>query len=556
MNERENMLEIAKRISKQNSYRNYMDSLRKIIGNQESYLYQPQYFFYTVNDNLRCLGTNIELDMEEKLSQRTLTRFTKAYFPAIPYNEVYVEDFIKCMYNYLSGIELSPYEKVLLNFKWQCGLFALPYLDNTNCMTYNDNKIFIIDTDSNGVRRYTILTDRYMKELVENNGGKYIASESVKKKLADELINILNKETEFEESDIYSVNFAEGKLSYNPITESAKFEPMERIHSYRGFIALGTQTKVPSNAVKKVLADMTDKSLKTFNLIAELIARLMAEKLPSEYVWNICGPGKNKFGKLLSLLCDKNESTSIYDKKGKKLIETLNIDNALHKHLQINNIMISKKLFCEINHSVIDKLVKGTKVAKEDDIFLPCSKLNYCPLIAIVQYETDYESFFKKIKYKTVEIENFDIQSLTPADISWMKLYITAYGLNLIHNKNDLLDPDVIIDELISEFINKFCHREKGRYIRTKEFCEYFKQYCTAIGANNIELLSHTTKLTEKIAESGLETKIVRKADNKKCFMDIEVSEEKLSDFSKSKPEITVAEKRFEQVIDSIADLV
>ena len=301
---------------------------------------------------------------------------------------------------------------------------------------------------------------------------------------------------------------------------------------------------------------MTGGSVDTLNLISELVARMLVEKLPSSCVWNICGKGKQDFAKLLSILCDNRTSASIYEKKGKKLIESLTLDRANHSLLQINSLMVSKKHFSEINHSAAKKLMQGRKVTEKEDPFIPYTNGEYSPLIALVQYETELDEFFKNLTYKTITIENFNLKVLTAEDISWLKLYLTANGLHIIHGERQTFDKGFVLDELINNFILDCCYKEQSKYIETKKFGSALKSYAAAMGLDNIELLSKPTKLAKKVEETGISTAVLRKANNKKCFIDIDVSEEKLSEFIKAKTGNTSQSKDFFDFVESMTELV
>ena len=547
MFQKENMLDAARRISIKNALINYQNCLHQYIGNQNSYLYSPERYFYVMGDNLRCLGTNIEIDIKE-ISTKTMSRFHEAYFLELPFLDDLIECIIKNLYLYLSQLEITPYYKALFNFKWQCGLFVLPFFDDIQNISVHDKRIYV---------GQKLLTDKLMESLVLNNKGHYVASDSAKSSLAKELLNLLDKSQTDTEADEYSVNFVEGKLSYLPAMGTAKFDVnATKELSYIPYIRLRNLSRTPSDNIKKVLHDMTGGSVDTLNLISELVARMLVEKLPSKCVWNICGKGKQNFAKLLSILCDNRTSASIYEKKSKKLIEGLTLDHANHSLLQINSLMVSKKHFSEINHSAVKKLMQGRNVTENQDPFIPYSNSEYSPLIALAQYETELDEFFKSLTYQTITIENFDLKSLTAEDISWLKLYLTANGLHITHSKKQNIDSAIVLDELIHNFIHDCCDKEQGKYIETKKIGSALKSYAAAIGLNNIELLSKPTKLAKKVEEAGISTAILRKANNKKCFIDIDFSEEKLFKFINEKLENPSQSKEFFDFIESMTELV
>ncbi len=547
MSQKENMLDTARRISIKNALINYQNCLHLYIGNQNSYLYAPERYFYVVGDNLRCLGTNIEIDTEE-ISTKIMSRFHEAYFMELPFREDLIEDIIKNLYLYLSQLEIAPYHKSLFNFKWQCGLFLLPFFDDIQNISVHDKRIYV---------GQKLLTDKFMESLVLDNKGHYVASESAKSSLAKELLSLLDKSQTDTEANEYSVNFVEGNLSYIPTMGTAKFDAnATKELSYNPYIRLGNLSRTLSDNITKALYDMTSGSVDTLNLISELVARILLEKLPSLCVWNICGKGKQDFAKLLSILCDNRTSASIYEKKGKKLIESLTLDHANHSLLQINSLMVSKKHFSEINHSAAKKLMQGRKVTEKQDPFIPYADSGYSPLIALVQYETELDEFFKSLTYQTVTIENFDLKSLTVEDICWLKLYLTANGLHIIHGERQPFDKGLVLDELIHSFINDCCDKEQGKYIETKKFGNALKGYAAAMGSDNIELLSKPTKLAKKVEEVRIPTAVLRKANNKKCFIDIDVSEEKLLEFTSKRTENASQSKDFFDFIESMTELI
>lgn len=547
MFQKENMLDTARRISIKNALANYQNCLHQYIGNQNSYLYAPERYFYAVGDNLRCLGTNIKIDTEE-ISTKIMSRFHEAYFGGLPFHEGLIEGIIKNLYLYLSQLEITPYYKALFNFKWQCGLFVLPFFDDIQNISVHDKRLYV---------GQKLLTDKFMESLVFDNRGHYVASETAKSNLAKELLNLLDKSQTDTETDEYSVNFAEGKLSYLPAMETVKFDAnVTKELSYRPYLRLESLSRTPSENVRRALYDMTGCSVDKLNLISELVTRMLVEKLPSSCVWNICGKGKQDFAKLLSILCDNRTSASIYERKGKKLIESLTLDHANHSLLQINSLMVSKKHFSKINHSAAKKLMQGRKVTEKQDPFIPYADSEYSPLIALVQYETELDKFFKNLPYQTVTLENFDLKSLTVEDICWLKLYLTANGLHIIHGERQTIDKGLVLDELIHIFINDCCDKEQGKYIETKKFGNALKGYASAMGLDNIELLSKPTKLAKKVEEVGIPTAILRKANNKKCFIDIDVSKEKLLKFISEKSENTPQSKDFFDFIESMTELV
>ena len=547
MSQKENMLDTARRISIKNALANYQNCLHQYIGNQNSYLYSPERYFYAVGDNLRCLGTNIEIDTEE-LSTKTMSRFHEAYFGRLPFHAELIEDIIKNLYLYLLQLEITPYYKALFNFKWQCGLFVLPFFDDIQNISVHDKRLYV---------GQKLLTDKFMESLVLDNKGHYVASEAAKSSLAKELLNLLDKSQTDTEIDEYSVNFFEGKLSYLPAMGTAKFDAnVTKELSYNPYIRLGNLSRTLSDNITKALYDMTSGSVDTLNLISELVARMLVEKLPSSCVWNICGKGKQDFAKLLSILCDNRTSASIYEKKGKKLIEALTLDHANHSLLQINSLMVSKRHFAEINHSAVKKLMQGRKVTEKEDPFIPYADSEYSPLIALVQYETELDKFFKNLPYQTVTLENFDLKSLTVEDICWLKLYLTANGLHIIHGERQTIDKGLVLDELIHSFINDCCDKEQGKYIETKKIGSALKSYADAMGLDNIELLSKPTKLAKKVEGMGIPTAVLRKANNKKCFIDIAVSEEKLLKFINKRIENASQSKDFFDFVEAMTELV
>ena len=103
------------------------------------------------------------------------------------------------------------------------------------------------------------------------------------------------------------------------------------------------------------------------------------------------------------------------------------------------------------------------------------------------------------LTYQTITIENFNLKALTVEYISWLKLYLTANGLHIIHGEKQTIDKGLVIDELIHNFIHDCCDKEQGNYIETKKFGSALKTYAVAMGLGNIELLSKPTKLAKKL---------------------------------------------------------
>ncbi len=572
MSENENIMDSVERISRGVAYHNYYNFLSQYLGLEHPILSNPGRFFYVANQTLRCLGSGIEINMKDGLSKKIYNLFNEEYFPQTPLPDNIIKGLIETLYAYLSQFTLSPYEKALFHFKWQCGLRFLPYFDDLKNITIRDNKIYLLFWNEYGTFSSCLLTDSLMKKIVTENRGRYLATESAKRKLSTAILDQFGY-TEQDSPDIFSVSFAEGKLTYIPSMEVTKFESGAlQDPLYKPYLKLGlAPTSIPptlSNNLRKVLNEMTGGSIEELDSISELVARMLVKSLSSKYLWHLSGIGSRNLAKLLSWLCDAKTSSCIYETKGKHLYQALILDSANHSLLQLNRNMVSQKQLYETNRSVIKKLIQGTNITQTDDPFI-LHKQEYLPVVAIIQSGLDFKEFFKKIPCRTITVGDFNPDFLTDEDRGWLKLYLTARGLHLIYQNQPDIDEDIIADELIFDFLSTFCIKDDTepiasektgkkdtKYTKTKDLCVALKRYATVMDKSDLDILKHPTLLSKKLKSMGLVEKEHRAANNTKCFMGIEVAEEKLSAFIQKKNQESMAPNTFEYALDSMSHLI
>ena len=369
-------------------------------------------------------------------------------------------------------------------------------------------------------------------------GGKYHASNTVKRSLAQKIYDIC-KETIDEDSnndEKFRIDFTKKTLTYSSTLQRGI---LENKSSYLPGNNFNMQLAAPlfhrpSACLKRLLAFIARRDNAVLDLFAELVARLMFYRIPSEYLWILSGRSCHILTELLKLICGNRAACQIYTvSTGTKTAAALKRCDKCKIHMQYNSNIESPQTFHRRNLAVFKRLINGENDIPAPDPFTPDLGVHYSPLVVYVSPMeiAETKKYFKGLPVKVINLdEPFRLTLLKKSDIAWLQTAFAAYGRHLIQNKTTPEYENDILELLIEQFVSGYCISKSGSYIR----CNYFREKLLAYAASldlRIPSLEHATTLNKKVSELVyLRKSTVRSQGNCLCFMDVEILEDKLAE--------------------------
>ncbi len=515
----------------------YIDSYYRLISslpNHSPMLDNPHIYFYTSKTSVYCLGIHTQINVNSVVSKKIFQNFS-AYYNISP---EYFSDVINALFMFLSNVNYTGYSRALAKFKWQCGMVFFPQLDDAGCLSAHGGNVYI-NTNPTDISERLLLTEDVMKTLVNLNGGKYFASENTKKRLSAEIHNLFGVGNAINK---YEINYRDfcleecAPMSKALFRRKSKFDPA---------LAMDDAIKItkhipkrPSPALLNFLMQIYSDDRKLLDELAMLSVRLLTYNKPSDCVWIIQGKDHAKIVYLLYKLCDNRCKSSAYDTERKDRDSALIYDDSQKIHMQISGVPTPPQVFAKCGISFFKKLVSGAYKVKESDVYNPHLGMYYKPLVVYVSplSFSNYKDYLKTIPFYALSFNNVpDIAELSDEDITWLKIFLPAYGMQIAINNEEKVNEDDFLSAALDSFISEFCVKSPLLATPCQKFREDLILYIKSCGID-LKVFKHPTKLTNKISELGkLQTKTVRSQKNRKCFDGIEVNDTKLSEFIHNK---------------------
>ena len=535
----------------------YTDSYYQLIGglpNHSPMLDNPHIYFYTSKTSVYCLGIHTQINVNSVMSKRIFQNFS-AYYNVRPER---VSDVINALFNFLSNVNYTGYARAVAKFKWQCGIVFFPQLDDARCLSVNKGNVYI-NTNPTDISEKLLLTEDVMKNLVNLNGGKYFASENTKKRLSAEIYNLFD----VEETIKHEINHRDFCLEECAPMSKALFR---RKLNPNPALALDDAVKItkhipkePSPALRNFLMQIYSDDRSLLDELAMLSVRLLTYNKPSDYVWIIQGKDHAKIVHLLYNLCDNRCKSSAYDAERKDRDSVLIHDDSQKIHMQISGVPTPPQIFAKRGISFFKKLVSGSYRVKESDVYNPRLGMFYKPLVVYVSplSLSDYKDYLKTIPFYALTFNNVpDVTELSEEDITWLKIFLPAHGMEIDMNSKKKVNEDDFLSYALDSFISEFCVKSPLAATPCKNFCRDLILYMKSCGID-LKIFKHPTKLTNKISELGkIKTATVRSQKNRKCFNEIAVMDEKLSEFIHNKPTKNNLRSDFNNYIERMCDFV
>ncbi|MCM1148470.1 MAG: hypothetical protein NC319_00070 [Butyricicoccus sp.] len=556
----------------------------------------PALFFWAINENLRILGTNLELNMT---SIDELSPYRQREIKSV-LGDSWWEEPLQDVYFYLETLQFSEYYNALLAFKWAAHLISFPLFEQYNCVQMIDGKLFCrlsnqnelkddytrIVRLSNGLYLYKydpqksvkkgeqgegllLLTDEIVGGLIRLNGGQKDFSLRKKKDLGKHLV-------ELHEDDPYAkrnrlegekvVRYREGVLEYVPTMAKVRFS-QKNVPELIYLPSLGgyPEEAKPSKRLENTLLSLTNGDLDKLDVLAEFLARTFCISAPSKYLWYVHG-NSAAFAQWVEKMVEGKTCSTVYNPKLTQARMDLIYDQIKQHLIQFNSDPISATEFAKLNHSKLNGYINGGEIIVVDDPYQIKETESYYPLVAFFSEgnSMDTEKAFRSLPYKEINVpDGWTSKDLSREDFQWLKICLVAKGLQLIqgYERRKVQSEQINIDHVVRRFANDFCKRIKDSRTGCKTFYKALKNYLDTLPYDG--KLEGSTKTTEYVAAlMNWECKDDRKNKNRKAFWDIYLDEDKLNaaiEENKAKKEQEQQERAarsFHEYLNEITELV
>lgn len=233
-----------------------------------------------------------------------------------------------------------------------------------------------------------------------------------------------------------------------------------------------------------------------------------------------------------------------------KLLNTSNMQSFVNyfPNLYFTNDTKISKLTPE-KQSILRKLINGSTIYIDDDIFTKLHYHNYAPIIFFSKNENDYLFLTKHFPCTYLKINTLFLHrpKLTPNDFEWFKQIFIPWGRELLFNEHlDITKKSNKEQPLpsasIEEFMTIFTHTEENAICYPEDVYTSYKRFFEHKGTKyQICTKGAFIKLLRKSGKYIYERKHIRAskkhpASNRYAFKNLVVDTEKLDSYLLNKP--------------------
>ena len=504
-------------------------------------LLNPDKFFWYHNENLYCLGTEIQLQkktscekdkFEFKYNDRMLAQLASCY-------GIYEYCLIKAIFNalghFLSKTRYTDYHEASQSLKWNAGVFSLPFCESPYRYFFLYKERLYCYTD----QRWRILTTDALKTHLQQ-GTKVCWDYRAKMKWVTEL-------SKLPQIWAYSSEVFSGKIILNFDNQSCtlvKYLPaLERFEyeypilstcmphgRYRNVPYSGDSPDLPlypSEKLREALFLMCGGRISTLNSIAELFAGASIEEEPSKHLWILSGQScvLNDFVITIETALDRRVDSVNYDKLFNRagLERLLEYDVfgkwGLYEHR--NSFVLGRKkskLRALINGELIDSF--------EDEL---CGEIKVSSRMQVIIGTNDadaIETDIGDIPHRIIEMEFFIRPDINPRsyDALWLKTMFTYHGMQIVQGttheqKSSTGDP-------LQVFVKKFCKISSDLWYDGKLFYDKYSRWLKSVHPE-VAIAGSTKFLNSVVDILGVKYETYRRNNNRKTLVGISIDEEK-----------------------------
>lgn len=180
------------------------------------YFAHPETYFWPDAEYLKCLGIGRRLNCEPQATWSTeelgiINRHYPQWWYDLPSS-----DALHMIFDYLKTIELTPYYRALLKFKWETGLLQFPLFAQKDMVETIEGKLAgLIWDQEHGKWEKRLLTDEIVSAEIKRFGGKECTDDKLKHSLARHLLKL--HECEDAGPGQFKAIFSWGYVDYAPL---------------------------------------------------------------------------------------------------------------------------------------------------------------------------------------------------------------------------------------------------------------------------------------------------------------------------------------------------
>lgn len=531
------------------------------------YLHRCWIYFWAKGEKLRCLEWRIELTMtSENWSEKDRAVIRKRW-PELQ-TEKDQNDVMGIIYRYLKSKKTTKYYEALQEFKWKAGFSRISFFEERRFLGRSHGRLFYQDEHDRA-----LLTDDFVNGRLMRCGAQGFSDSVLKSKLAKEII----KYHEEEQADTKKCVFAWGNTVYDPtagrIGVRRYSDGIIRPQPERwGLSANGTSC----------LRELLSNSIDMLNDFAVFLAKLCDPDRTSDYMWIATGERQalDHFMQFIAMLFpaafyegNLRYRCAIFEKKTDRRAILLAEGQFLQYPLQVNEKLMDRDAFREVNFERLKNFIKGEKVGEIEDPYVVTEEGKSVFGRGVLLYRTlEYDaSRFRRIPHKVFRIPSGWRPNFTENDIMWLVTALVCHGIHIMdrssigHDCEEKLDGEGAVEQFLKEYVCK----DATDYIDAQTMHQRFEEYAEAClgmekadlrikdGKGKVKNLGSTNfgKLAEqKLCVPRME---LRRNGNRLAYEGLTIDEEKLKfDIEQAKKEHIKKEKNFDEVIDQMADLV
>lgn len=531
------------------------------------YLHRCWIYFWAKGEKLRCLEWHIELTMtSENWSEKDRT-VIRQYWPELQ-TEKDQNDVMGIIYRYLKSKKTTKYYEALQEFKWRAGFSRISFFEERRLLGRSQGRLFY----QKGHDR-ALLTDEFVNGQLMRCGAQGFSDSTLKSKLAKEII----KYHEEKQADTKKCVFAWGNTVYDPITGRIRVhrnsDGIYRPQPERwGLSANGTSC----------LRELLSNSIDMLNDFAVFLAKLCAPDRTSDYMWIATGEQQDldHFMQFIAMLfpaafyeVNLKYRCAIFEKKTDRRAILLAEGQLLQYPFQVNEKIMDRDAFREVNFERLKKFIQGEKVGEIEDPYVVTEEGKSVFGRGVLLYRTlEYDaSLFRRIPHKVFRIPSGWKPNFTENDIMWLVTALVCHGIHVMDRSSigDDCEEKLDAEGAVERFLKEYIRKDATDYIDAKTMHQRFEEYAEAclgmrkadlrIADANGKVRNLGSTIFGKRADQilGVVRIELRRNGNRLAYEGFSIDEERLKfDIEQAKKENAKIEKNFDEVIDQMADLV